>query len=449
MKKIISLLLVLLMVFSLVACNQDPDENDDDDNKTDIHEKGEGVMTYEQYAAAAIDAEVVIEAFVQGKQSWWDNKATIYLQDKDGAYFVYEMAISEADYNKLENGTKVKVSGYKAEWAGEVEIVDATFEILDGKYVATATDLTDKIADEAELLKRQNMFAAFGGLVVEDISYKNGEPGDDIYLTLSKDGANYSFCIERYLTAPDTDVYKLVATLKAGDVIDVEGFLYWYNGMNPHVTSIKKTGSVNEKSAGVMTHAEYAAAAIDDEVVIEAYVQATQSWWDNKITVYLADVDGAYFAYEMACSEEDAAKLVPGAKIKVTGYKAAWSGEVEIVDATFELQSGSYIAPAMDATDIIADSDALLAHQNELVSFKGLTVTAIEYKNGEPGDDIYLTLSKDGADYSFCIERYLTAPDTDVYKFVATLKAGDVIDVEGFLYWYNGMNPHVTSIVKK
>jgi hypothetical protein len=41
-------------------------------------------------------------------------------------------------------------------------------------------------------------------------------------------------------------------------------------------------------------------------------VQATQSWWDNKITVYAQDQDGAYFLYEMACSEEDAAKLVPG-----------------------------------------------------------------------------------------------------------------------------------------
>ena len=235
MKKIISLLLVMLLAFSLVACN-----NNTDDDTTDIHEKSEGVMTYAEYASANINDAVVIEAFVQAKQSWWDNKATIYLQDKDGAYFVYEMAISEEDYNKLTAGTKVKVTGYKSEWSGEVEITDATFEILDGTYVAPVTDLTDKLADEAALLSHQNMFAAFKGLVVENISYKNGEPGDDIYLTLSKDGVNYGFCVERYLTGPETDVYKAVGALKSGDVIDVEGFLYWYNGMNPHVTSIVK-----------------------------------------------------------------------------------------------------------------------------------------------------------------------------------------------------------------
>ena len=225
----------MLLAFSLVACNNTPDGD-----TTDIHKKSEGVMTYAEYASANINDEVVIEAFVQAKQSWWDNKATIYLQDKDGAYFVYEMAISEEDYNKLTAGTKVKVTGYKSEWSGEVEITDATFEILDGTYVAPVTDLTDKLADEAALLSRQNMFAAFKGLVVENISYKNGEPGDDIYLTLSKDGVNYGFCVERYLTGPETDVYKAVGALKSGDVIDVEGFLYWYNGMNPHVTSIVK-----------------------------------------------------------------------------------------------------------------------------------------------------------------------------------------------------------------
>ena len=35
-----------------------------------------------------------------------------------------------------------------------------------------------------------------------------------------------------------------------------------------------------------LTHKEFMAADMDSEVIIETYVQATQSWWDNKITVY-------------------------------------------------------------------------------------------------------------------------------------------------------------------
>jgi len=207
------------------------------------------------------------------------------------------------------------------------------------------------------------------------------------------------------------------------------------------------TTEATEPAPAVMTYAEYAAAAMDSQVIIEAYVQAYQSWWDNKITVYTQDKDGAYFLYEMACSEEDAAKLVPGTKIRVTGYKGEWAGEVEVMDATFEFVEGAdtYIAEPIDATALLASAD-LINYQNQLAAFKGLTVKAIEYKNGEPGDDIYLTLTLNGADYDFCVERYLTDPESEVYKTVGTLKVGDVVDVEGFLYWYEGVNPHITAI---
>ena len=204
---------------------------------------------------------------------------------------------------------------------------------------------------------------------------------------------------------------------------------------------------IDAKSEGVMTWEEYNAAALDAEVVVEAYVQATQSWWDNKITVYLQDKTGGYFAYELACSEEDAAKLVPGTKIRITGYKGAWAGEVEIMDGTFEFVNDgiTYVAKAKDVTKYLG-TDELVRYQNMFVKFKNMTVVSVEYKNGEPGDDIYVKFSKDGAEYDFCVERYLTGPDTDVYKAVGNLKAGDVVDVEGFLYWYEGVNTHITAV---
>ncbi|MBE5810302.1 MAG: hypothetical protein E7318_05120 [Clostridiales bacterium] len=213
--------------------------------------------------------------------------------------------------------------------------------------------------------------------------------------------------------------------------------------------AVAEAPAVEAKSEGVMTYAEYAAAAIDDEVVIECYVQATQSWWDNKITVYAADQEGAYFLYELACSEEDATKMVPGAKIKVTGYKGAWADEVEVMDGTFEFVEGgiNYVAEPIDLTAVLG-TEELISYQNQLAIFKGMTVKAIEYKNGEPGDDIYVTLTYAGADYSFCVERYLTGPETEVYAAVGALQAGDVVDVTGFVYWYNGINTHITAVTK-
>ena len=211
----------------------------------------------------------------------------------------------------------------------------------------------------------------------------------------------------------------------------------------PETTVAPETTAAPEVK--VMSYAEYDAAALDSAVVIEAYVQAHQSWWDNKITVYAQDEDGAYFLYEMACSEEDAAKLVPGTKIRVSGYKSAWAGEVEIIDSTFEIIEGNYVAEPTDVTALLGTDD-LIKHQNKLVSFKGMTVKAIEYKNGAPGDDIYVTVSYNGNDYSFCVEMYLIGPDTDVYKAVQALNVGDVVDIEGFLYWYEGVNTHITAV---
>ena len=202
-----------------------------------------------------------------------------------------------------------------------------------------------------------------------------------------------------------------------------------------------------KKSEGVMTYAEYDAAAMDAEVVIEAYVQATQSWWDNKITAYLQDPDGAYFCYEMACSEADAAKLTQGTKIKVTGTKGAWAGEIEIMDGTFTIMDGTWVAEPTDVTALLG-KDEMIDHQNEKVLFKGMTVVSWNYKNDTQGEDIYVTLSKDGAEYSFCVERYLTDPDTAVYKAVGELQAGDTVDIEGFLYWYEGVNTHITGVTK-
>ena len=65
----------------------------------------------------------------------------------------------------------------------------------------------------------------------------------------------------------------------------------------------------------LMNHEEYIAAELDSPVHIETYVQATQCWWDGKISVYAQSEDGAYFIYNMTCSEEYAAKMVPGTKI--------------------------------------------------------------------------------------------------------------------------------------
>lgn len=281
MKKTVALSMVLTLALSLAGCGQSNDAASTTAAETTAAEttvaettseaaseesseegsaaeagsgKSEGVMTYEEYMAAELESEVVIETYVQAKQSWWENKATLYTQDEDGAYFIYNMTCSEEDYEKLVPGTKIKVTGYKTEWAGEVEVAEgAAFEILEGSYLASPLDVTGLLGTD-ELIKHQNQLVSFKGMTVEaagqdadgkDVPFLynydgSGEDGNDLYFKVSLNGETYTFTVESYLCDKTTEVYQAVKNLQIGDVIDMEGFLYWYEGVNPHITSVTK-----------------------------------------------------------------------------------------------------------------------------------------------------------------------------------------------------------------
>lgn len=281
MKKIMSVLLALSMACSLAACaggsssseasseatseavsseaaatEEEAVPAEQDAPQLDAVASGE-VMNYDQYMAADLDTEVTIQAYVQAKQSWWEDKATVYLQDQDGGYFAYDMACSEEDYEKLTEGTCIRVTGYKTEWSGEVEIMDGTFEFVDGAdtFVSMPLDVTELLGTD-ELIYSQNQRVAFKGLTVapstvegSDEEYAflynwdgSGEDGDDLYFNVSYNGETYTFTVESYLCDNTTDVYNAVKNLQIGQTIDAEGFLYWYEGVNPHITSVTVTG---------------------------------------------------------------------------------------------------------------------------------------------------------------------------------------------------------------
>ena len=243
MKKLLALLLALCMVMAFAACQADAP-------KTDIHAKSEGVMTHAEYLAAEVGTEVTVECFVQGTQEWWEDKITIYAQDKDGGYFMYNMVCSEELSKQLVPGTKIRAKGEKAEWSGEIEIMEGTIEVLEGSYIAEAVDVTSELGTDA-LAAKQNMLASFKGATVVaktdaegnevPFLYKwngAGAEGDDIYFDVEVNGATYTFTIESYLTADGTDVYEAAQNLKVGDKIDMTGYLYWYEGVQPHIISI-------------------------------------------------------------------------------------------------------------------------------------------------------------------------------------------------------------------
>ena len=251
MKKTLALLLALVLVLGLFGCTNTGNANNTTTNNTTGNNTNNNTnevkaLSYAEYIATALDSDVTIRCYVQAKQGWWEKDGkgviSVYAQDKDGGYFLYEMACSEADAKKLTPGTLIEVTGTKGAWGGLVEVMDATFKFVEGgdTFIAKANDVTNFLGTD-DLIKYQNQFVSFKGMTFVKLSYQDETPGKDIYVTFSHANKEYNFCVESYLTGKDTDVYKAVAALKTGDVVDVEGFLYWYaDAMNPHITSIKK-----------------------------------------------------------------------------------------------------------------------------------------------------------------------------------------------------------------
>lgn len=258
MKKFLTLLLALVMALSIVGCGKTENQTDDKDTPDEGGDAAVTVMTHAEFDAADVDSAVTVETYIQARQGWWEKDgvgvATFYTQADDGAYFLYNMPCTKEDYDAvLVEGTKIRVSGYKAEWSGEVEIIDATCEVLDGDTKTyEALDVTSLLGTD-ELIAHQNEKVSFKGMTVAASNdagapflYNwdgSGSEGDDLYFNVTLNDTIYTFVVESYLCGPGTDVYEAVKGLNVGDVVDMEGFLYWYNGANPHITSVVKAAA--------------------------------------------------------------------------------------------------------------------------------------------------------------------------------------------------------------
>ena len=227
MKKTLAIILAMVMVLAFAACGK---------TKVDPNAKDEGVLDHAAYIAAADGETVTIEGFITEKtyaQAY--GNVNFFIQDGDGAYFVYRMPCTDEDNAKLEIGKKVKVTGVRTAWSDMNELKEgsATYEVLEDTYTFENTDVTS-LLDSADLIKYQSMKVVVKGAAVKNAALYNwdgsGEPGSDLYLDLTVNGKDYTFVVESDLCGADSDTYKAVEGLKAGQTIDIEGYMYWYNG---------------------------------------------------------------------------------------------------------------------------------------------------------------------------------------------------------------------------
>ena len=108
MKKVLFSIALFFVVFSLVACattttkdnstttkKDDPttekqesstltDKPTEKDSDSESQTAETTYSTYEEWLEADLDTKHTMVCYVEDKQSWWDNKATVYLSAEDG-----------------------------------------------------------------------------------------------------------------------------------------------------------------------------------------------------------------------------------------------------------------------------------------------------------------------------------------------------------------------------
>ena len=225
----------------------------DDDGGMNIDIPLDRLIDYSGFMSAEFGTEVVVKTFIQAKTKWYEEGYTsIYAMNENCGYYIYKVQCTKEQYDNLDIGECIIVKGNKQQWSGLIEITEATIYEIDSSYrfVAKAGTL---MPYEFEGYSRDyiNQLIALHELKVlsfsedEDVAFRykyngTGERGDDIYFKVQVGNSEYIFVVAAELCDENSEVYKMAESLKVGDIIDIEGFVYWYHGPQPHVTKIIK-----------------------------------------------------------------------------------------------------------------------------------------------------------------------------------------------------------------
>lgn len=200
-------------------------------------------------------------------------------------------------------------------------------------------------------------------------------------------------------------------------------------------TAYSDSDAVVKKYIGVMTHAEYAAAAKNDEVCVKGVVTAFRG--NN---VYLQDSDGGYYAFKATAVPET---LAVGMEVKVTGVKDVYKSFEdakfaldEIINATVTITNATpaTVAP-VDVTAKIGNEDELKVLQNTLTTVKGVTITSVKTTQSDGKDRTNVTLTIDGKTITFYIGGTQMITEQQQKDVAANFKKyeGKVADVTGII----------------
>ena len=200
-------------------------------------------------------------------------------------------------------------------------------------------------------------------------------------------------------------------------------------------------------------------------IVLTAYIQYFE--YDGKtVDIFMQDEDGGYFTYGLTVTEDEYNAFNNHLYKEITIL-----GEKDKVNGFFELSSISewyfsnpkgdreFRATPYDITSIVTDYDAMSTHQGELITLDCTVELCRDEENnpcaflykyngtGRAGDDLYIHITEKSG-IELVVETDVFKDGSELYEYVENnLQVGDKITVVGYLWWYNGPQPHIISLV--
>ena len=187
-------------------------------------------LTWAEFVAAEDDTAVVIKGVIGGIVNT-DSKHELYLQDNDGGYYVYNLAVAEME--GLQIGTEIRVRGTRDTYYGVNQVVNADVEILNADPVAVvAEDITEAFVnaestkDKALVALQSKLIKLTGAVVLgqdaSDSSYYNFKIGNKkTYVRISSSACMFG--------TEDQKAFKDAVAANIGKTAVVTGFISVYN----------------------------------------------------------------------------------------------------------------------------------------------------------------------------------------------------------------------------
>lgn len=248
MKSIIALALVSVMGLTMfTGCKKD---NTQTVETVPMLVTDGSTLTYNEFMATNYGEQVTVAGYVQAKMAYISEgqNTSLFVKDQtsDNAYFIYNAIMTQDVYNSITEGTPIKITGTKNVFNKQIQIANATVEVLSGTPVVTnPIDITTIFASSAsDYLNRKIQLTGFtvetfsDGAVFHYGYNGSGSNGDAIFFNASYNGVTYLFTVNNYLTDPSTEVYTAVQNLQAGQTITIQGYMYVYENPMVQVTSI-------------------------------------------------------------------------------------------------------------------------------------------------------------------------------------------------------------------